>query len=129
MAENGTVKKVTESFLVDALTFTEAEARITAEMQEGIAGEFSVCSEKKSRITEVHNADREKFYLVKVGFITIDERSGEEKRMVTDILIGADNFDEAVTLIHEVMKGTISDYEVISIGESAILEVFNQKEG
>lgn len=125
MMENGVVKTVTEQYLVDAMSFTEAEARITEEMSPFISGEFSVSAVKKTKICEIFfddNADRN--YLVKVNFITIDERSAVEKRQASLILVQADNFNDAVKKFEEGMKGTMADYEIASVAETQILEVF-----
>jgi len=84
MQENGMVKKVNEPYLVDALTFTEAEARIIEEMKPFISGEYSISSEKKTRISEIFfNEGAYRYYLVKVNFITLDENSGVEKNTVS----------------------------------------------
>lgn len=81
MQENGAVKKVNEPYLVDALSFTEAEARIIEEQTPYISGEFSVSAVKRTRIAEIFfNEDGDRWYMVKVAFITIDERSGVEKK-------------------------------------------------
>ena len=79
MVEQGIVKKVTESFLVDALSFTEAEARIIEEQTPFISGEFSVSAVKRTKISEIFRDDRaDKWYLAKVAFITIDEKTAAE---------------------------------------------------
>lgn len=128
MMENGAVKKVTESYLVDALTFTEAEARTVEEMQSFISGEFSVSAVKKTKISEVFfKEDAERNYLVKVAFITLQEKTGVEKRTVSQILVQADYFIEAYNNFQEKMKGTMADYEIIGITETPILEVFKLK--
>ena len=70
------MKKVTEPYLVDALSFTEAEARITEEQQPYISGEFDVAAVKRSRIAEIaFYDDCDRWYLVKVGFITVEKRA------------------------------------------------------
>lgn len=128
MSENGVVKKVNEHYLVDALTFTEAEARIIEEMQPYISGEMSVSAVKKTRIGEVFfNEDADKNYLVKVSFITIDERTGAEKCADNLILVQANDFKDAYDKFMDGMKGTIADFEIRSISESPILEVFKVK--
>ena len=97
MQENGMVKKVNEPYLVDALTFTEAEARIIEEMKPFISGEYSISSEKKTRISEIFfNEGADRYYLVKVNFITLDENSGVEKKTVSQILVQASDFEDAV---------------------------------
>lgn len=128
MSENGVVKKVNEHYLVDALTFTEAEARIIEEMQPYISGEMSVSAVKKTKIGEVFfNEDADKNYLVKVSFITIDERTGAEKCADNLILVQANDFIDAYDKFIDGMKGTIADFEIRSISESPILEVFKVK--
>lgn len=128
MSENGVVKKVNEHYLVDALTFTEAEARIIEEMQPYISGEMSVSAVKKTKIGEVFfNEEADKNYLVKVSFITIDERTGAEKCADNLILVQANDFKDAYDKFMDGMKGTIADFEIRSISESPILEVFKVK--
>lgn len=128
MSVNGVVKKVNEHYLVDALTFTEAEARIIEEMQPYISGEMSVSAVKKTKIGEVFfDADADKNYLVKVSFITIDERTGAEKCADNLILVQANDFKDAYDKFMDGMKGTIADFEIRSISESPILEVFKVK--
>lgn len=128
MQENGTVKKVNEPYLVDALTFTEAEARIIEEMKPFISGEYSISSEKKTKISEIFfNDGADRFYLVKVNFITIDEIKGVEKKTTTQILVQASDFEDAVVKFNEGMKGTMADYEIGSITETLIMDVFGAK--
>ncbi len=116
MQENGTVKKVNEPYLVDALTFTEAEARIMEEMKPFISGEYSISSEKKTKISEIFfNEGGDRYYLVKVNFITLDEKSGVEKKTVTQILVQASDFDCALANFKKGMEGTMADYEIASI--------------
>ena len=125
MQENGMVKKVNEPYLVDALTFTEAEARIIEEMKPFISGEYSISSEKKTRLSEIFfNEGADRYYLVKVNFITLDENSGVEKKTVSQILVQASDFEDAVEKFKEGMKGTMADYEIGSISETMIMDVF-----
>lgn len=119
------VKKVNEPYLVDALTFTEAEARIIEEMKPFISGEYSISSEKKTKISEIFfNEGGDRFYLVKVNFITLDENSGVEKKTVSQILVQASDFEDAVDKFKEGMKGTMADYEIASIAETMIMDVY-----
>ena len=53
MMENGMQKKVTEPYLVDALSFTEAESRIIEEIRPFITGEFTITDIKRARISEI----------------------------------------------------------------------------
>ena len=125
LQENGAVKKVNEPYLVDALSFTEAEARIIEEQTPFISGDFSVSAVKRTKISEIFwNEGGDRWYLVKVAFITIDERSGVEKRTSTLILVQASNFKEALDNFIEGMKGTMADYEVVSIAETPLMDVY-----
>ncbi len=125
MQENGMVKKVNEPYLVDALTFTEAEARIIEEMKPFISGEYSISSEKKTKISEIFfNEGGDRYFLVKVNFITLDENKGVEKKTVSQILVQASDFEDAVEKFKEGMKGTMADYEIGAISETLIMDVF-----
>lgn len=128
LQENGAVKKVTEPYLVDALSFTEAEARIIEEQTPFISGDFSVSAVKRTKISEIFwNEGGDRWYLVKVAFITIDERSGAEKRTATLILVQAENFKQALENFTEGMKGTMADYEIVSITETPLMDVYKVK--
>lgn len=128
MLENGTVKKVTEPYLVDALSFTEAEARIIEEVTPYISGDFTVSAVKKSKIAEIFwDNTGDKWYQVKVAFITVDERSGSEKRTVSIIMVQAASFKDAHANFIAGMKDTIADFEIVSIAETNILDVYKAK--
>ena len=102
--ENGTQKKVTEPYLVDAFTFTEAEARIIKE------------------ITPFISAD--KWYMAKVAFITIDEKTAVEKRAISQMLVAGGDFKNAYDNLIEEMSTTSADYEIVSISETLIMDVY-----
>lgn len=128
MGENGLVKKVNEPYLVDALTFTEAEARVTEEVKPFISGDFDVAAAKKTKIAEIFWASidiADRFYLVKVNFITIDEKTGQEKKAANLILVQSSDFHGALNRFEEGMKGTMADYEIAAISETPIVDVFN----
>lgn len=128
MGENGLVKKVNEPYLVDALTFTEAEARVTEEVKPFISGDFDVAAAKKTKIAEIFWANidiADRFYLVKANFITIDEKSAQEKKTATLILVQASDFHGALKRFEEGMKDTMADYEIAAISETPIVDVFN----
>lgn len=125
MMENGMVKKTNEPYLVDALTFTEAEARIMEEVKPFISGDYSIASEKKTKISEVFfNEDGDRYYQVKVNFITLDEKTGAEKKTASLILVQATDFDDAVEKFKEGMKGTLGDYEIAQVTETMLMDVF-----
>ena len=126
--ENGAAKKVTEPYLVDALSFTEAEARITEEMTPYISGDFSVSAIKRTKIAEIFFFDNgDRWYMVKVAFITIDEKTAVEKRSASLILVQASNFKEAYDNFLEGMKGTMADYEIMQISETPLMDVYKMK--
>lgn len=128
--ENGLQKTVTEPYLVDALSFTEAERRITDEIACYMSGEFSVSAVKKSNISEIfwsERAEDDKFYKAKVNFITINEKTMQEKRKASYMLVQASDIATALKRLNEMMKGTVSDYDVASIAETAIMEVYTAK--
>lgn len=123
--ENGMQKKATEHYLVDALSFTEAEARITTSVEPFISGEFKVKDIKRTRLAEVFlDEDGDKYYRAKVNYITLDERSGREKRTPTYMLVQASTLEDARTRLDEGMKGTMADYVVEGITETNLLDVF-----
>ncbi len=125
MMENGTVKKVNEPYLVDALTFTEAEARIIEEITPFISGEFSISAVKKTKISEIFFDDSaDKYYMVKVNFITLDEKSGVEKKSASFILTQACDLEGALNRFKEGMKGTMADYDIASIAETPLMDVY-----
>ena len=125
MLENGLQKKVTEAYLVDALSFTEAEARIIEEIQPFITGDFIVTDIKRAKISELFfNENGDRFFKCKLNFITLDEKSGNEKKTATNILVQATTLDEAkVTLVNH-MKTTMCDYSIEKIEETKIMDVF-----
>ena len=123
--ERGRQKKVNEPYLVDALSFTEAEARITEEMKPYISGEFSVAAVKKARIAEVFGMDYEggKWWKIRAAFISLDEKSGCGKRSMSDFLIKAEEIREAIAgFQHEISM--LADYEIVAVAETPILDVF-----
>ena len=125
--EDGLQKKVTEQYVVDALSFSEAETRIIEKMSAYISGEFEVTDVKKAQYKEVFFSDAandDRYYKAKLAFITIDERTEKEKRSAVVYLVQAATLDGAVTHINEVMDGTMIDYEKSNIAETKIMDVF-----
>ena len=123
--ENGMQKKVTEPYLVDALSFTEAEARIIEEIRPFISGEFTVTDIKRARLSELFfNESGDRFYKIKVYFITLDEKSGAEKKTAAQMLAQACTLKEAIAVLEEGMKGTMADYTIASVTETMLMDVF-----
>ena len=125
--ETGTNKQVTEPYLIDALSFTEAEARIIEKMKPFISGEFKVKAVKQANYSELffsNDKNADIWYKAKLAFVTLDEKSGAEKKTYTNILIQALDWRDAVKKLDENMKGTLVDYRIVSISETKIIDVY-----
>ncbi|MFV0242585.1 MAG: DUF4494 domain-containing protein [Lacrimispora sphenoides] len=123
--ENGMQKKVTEAFLVDALSFTEAEARIIEAIKPYISGEFTITDIKRAKLSELFfNDNGDRFFKAKVVFISLDERSGSEKKTAVYMLAQASDIEEARKVINKGMEGTLADYNIEALNETKILDVF-----
>ena len=125
--ENGLVKKVNEPYLVDALSFTEAEARIIEEITPFVTGEFTVSDIKRANYSELFPSDEEaadKWFKCKLVFIMLDEKSGAEKKSSTQVLVQAADLRDAVKKLDEGMKGTMADYEIALVSETPIMDVY-----
>lgn len=128
--ENGLNKKVTEPYLVDALSHTEAEARIIEEMTPFISGEFTVSGIVPAKYSEVFFADEEaadRYFKCKIAFITIDEKNGAEKKTFTHVLVQASDLRDAVKKLDVGMKGSMADYIICSVAETMIMDVYPYK--
>lgn len=125
MLETGMQKTVTEPYLVDALSFTEAEARIIEEIKPYISGEFSVSDIKRVKYTEsFFNETGDRYFKARLFFITLDEKSGAEKKTGINMLVQATLLKEAVEIVEAEMKKTMIDYTFASVAETAIMDVF-----
>lgn len=124
-AEEGKIVKVNETYLVDALSFTEAEARIIKEMVPFISGEFTVANIRRAKISEMFFYETgDKWYRSKVLFISLDEEKGIEKRTAVTMLVQSNDIKEALNGLTEGMKGSMADYEIAAITETTIIDVF-----
>lgn len=125
--EDGLQKKVKEQYVVDALSFTEAEKRITEEMSSYISGAFDVADIKKATYKEIFFSDEataDRWYKAKVQFITIDEKTEKEKRSNVYYLVQASTLQGALKNVDEVMGGTMIDYAIAAISETTVMDVF-----
>ncbi len=125
--EDGQTKFTTEQYVVDALSFTEAEKHVMEECKSMISGTFEVENIKKASYKEVFLNENEeviRYYKAKIMLILFDEKTEKEKRKPMFVLVEASSLEKAITLIHEGMKGTMSDYEIAAVNETQILEVF-----
>lgn len=130
ITENGMNKKVTEPYLVDALSFTEAESRIIEEITPYISGEFEVSGVAKAQYSEVFFCDEEaadRWFKCKLWFITLNEKTQTDKRTAQNVLVQAANLRDAIKKLDEGMKGTMADYTIASIAETEIMDVYPYK--
>jgi hypothetical protein len=124
--ENGIQKKVTEPYLVDALSFTEAEARIMEEIRPYISGEFTVADIKRAKYSELFfNEEGDRYYKAKIYFVTLDEKSGTEKKTAVNMLAQASTLKDALAVVEKGMAGTMADYVIASLTETLIMDVFS----
>ena len=125
VSETSAVEKVCEAYLVDALSYTEAEERINAEIKPYISGEFLVSDIKRARISELfENENGDKWYRCKVNFITLDEEKGVEKRVASTMFSQASTLIEALDVLEKGMKCTLADYEITAVTETSIIDIF-----
>lgn len=126
--DDGKVKKVSEPYLVDALSFTEAEERIIEERKPFMSGEFQVSDIKRARYAELFETSEEsadRWFKVKLTFITLDEKSGAEKKTSQNVLVQAADLRDAVKRLDEGMKGSMMDYVISAVSESPLLDVYH----
>ncbi len=148
-AENGMIKNVSEQYLFDALSYTEAESRTIEELTPYISGEFSITDIKQPRISELTpyisgefsitdikqpriselmlDGESDRYYRFTVMFVTIDEKTAVEKKTKSFMIVQARDFDHAVERFNECMKGTMADYEVVAVAETPIVDYFPVK--
>ena len=125
--EDGSEKVVSEAYVVDALSFTEAESAIIDEMSVYVSGELKVSGIGKAGYGEIFFSDMDdddKWYKAKLQFITIDEKSEKEKRSNVTYLVQAKSLARALRYIDEVMGKTMIDYDVIGLNETKLMDVF-----
>ena len=125
--EDGMPKKVIEYYVVDALSFGEAEETITQEMSAYISGDFEVKNITPATYHEIFFSENEaddRWYKAKLQFITIDEKTEKEKRSSVTYLVQAGTLNGAVKNIDEVMGGTMIDYVISNISETKFMDVY-----
>ena len=125
--EDGKEKKVNEQYVVEASSFTEAESRITEEMSAYMNGEFDVVSEKIAPYNEIFLSDitdDDKWFISKVGFITLDERTAKEKKQTFRYLVQAETSEKAMDYTKEMLSEVMSDYSIDAVQDTPTLDVF-----
>ena len=127
-ADSMGMKKVSESYLVDALSFTEAEKRITKEVRPFVSvGELEVVNIRRARIAELFlndEAEDDRYFRAKVNFITVDEKSGSEKKTSATMIVKSDSLPNAVTELKAQLDSQMASYEIAAVTDTQILDVF-----
>ena len=128
--ERGVYKKVTEHYLVKSFTCSSAEYSIIQEMQPFITGDFKVNAVKESKYSELflsEEAAADRYFECKLKFITLDEKSGKEKFTQTKMLVQAADLRDAVKKLDSGMKGTMEEYQIVSVSETNIMDIFTEE--
>ncbi len=127
VTEEGINKKVTEPYIVKAFTFTEAETMIFKFIEPFTIGEFTVSDIKRCRFSEIiEDKSGDKYYKSVIHYITLNEKSGMEKRIKQLLLVQASSIEEVITNVKKYMKSSMSDYILSKIEETAIMDVCNE---
>ena len=124
---SGMTKVKTEPFLVDAISYTEAESRITEEMSAYLmdSEEIKITNIKVANYAEIHpfeNSDR--WFKSRVSLIAFDEESGKERKTNLYLLVQANEVKEAFDNTKGVMKDTMGEFSIPMIAESPVMDVF-----
>jgi len=127
-ADSMGMKKVSESYLVDALSFTEAEKRIIKEVRPFVSvGELEMVNIRRARIAELflnEEAEDDRYFRAKVNFITVDEKSGSEKKTSATMIVKSDSLPNAVTELKAQLDSQMASYEIAAVTDTQILDVF-----
>lgn len=127
-ADSMGMKKVSESYLVDALSFTEAEKRIIKEVRPFVSvGELEVVNIRRARIAELFlndEAEDDRYFRAKVNFITVDEKSGSERKTSATMIVKSDSLPNAVTELKAQLDSQMASYEIAAVTDTQILDVF-----
>lgn len=128
--DDGAMKKVAEPYLIEAFNFTEAEERMIDEIAPFMTGEFEVSDIKKVRYAELfESADEsaDRYYKIKLVFVTLDEKSGKEKRTTQNVLVQAESISDSLKRLEEGMSGSVMDYTITAVTETAIVDIYHKE--
>lgn len=125
--EDGTQKRVTEQYIVNALTFTEAETRAIDEFDAYQLENMDVVTMKITKYSEIIDRDGTRYYKAKVNTIEIDDRTEKEKKTPTYLLVMADDIDDARKAVLEAYSKSMLDFEIEMLQETKIVDVFECK--
>lgn len=127
MQNDGMTKSETFVYLVDALTFKEAEDRIIEECKPFTSGNLEVAAVKKVRINDMYLSDEDtadRFYRVKLAIVTIDEKTQTEKETPIVLMVQASDFEDAVNRLKKEMSGFLMDWRIVNFTETKIEDVY-----
>ena len=127
MLEDGKEKKVSEQYVVESLSFTEAESRIIEEMTPYVSGDFDVVSEKIAPYNEILISDSlndDKWFISKVSLITIDEKTSKENKTSLRLLVQADTSETALEYTKKLFDSSMTDFSIDAVKDTPTLEVF-----
>ncbi|UKK52689.1 DUF4494 domain-containing protein [Prevotella sp. E2-28] len=125
--EDGSQKKVSEKYVVDAITFGEAETKITEEMASYVSGEFGVDNINPCKFREIFVSDKDTddtWYIARLAFIVLDEKTDKEKKSRVHYLVQGCSVNDAMKSIDEVMGKTMIDYVIEKVEETKYVDVF-----
>lgn len=124
MQEDGNMKMVKQTIVIEALTFGEAEQLALEEMEPYSNGELKIVNINPAPYGEVFTSDDnqdDRFYKCKLSFITVDEKTAKEKKFKVTYLVQAASTNKAQSYIDKsIMAGSMMDYETCSISETKI---------
>lgn len=123
--DDGSLKRITESYVVEAISFAEAETRVIEELSP-IFGDVDIRAVKRIPVSELHLSAGEKFFLATVMFFSINEKIGAEKKTKFSMLIEGSSYDDALMYFKDIMKDSASNYELVTLSETAIVDVFRK---
>ncbi len=127
--DNGALKRVSEPYLLAAMTFTDAEARIYEELGSVIRGEFNVVGISRTELNDIFAYDdADIWYKCRVRYENFDADSEKGKKVTQNFLVSANNVKEAYERIQESLKSLMVDFEIPSIVASPIVDIFPYNE-
>jgi hypothetical protein len=128
--DNGTFKRVREQYLFAAMTFTDAEARAFEELGQFIRGEFSVLAITRADFHDIFGFFHENamWYQVKVQYQSMDDEGNLTKKVTNKFLIQGNSIDDATSNTKESLEGLMADFQIVSVVESPIFDVYPYEE-
>ncbi len=128
--ETGLIKKVTEVFMVSAVCYAEAEKKFVEEMTHYVQGGYEVKDIRRMNIETVvksQDSDAETWYKAKVAYVTIDEKTGAEKRYGASVMVQAADFKDAVKNTEKYLSGGLGVTIIVAVTETNILDILGEK--